>query len=78
MTDELYFLTRYAPFWSIPTFLIGSELAYLFWLRKKKKYASISFAIVLLCLFVTCFYYWAGGPEKSVVKVKSAVRYYLE
>ena len=78
MTDELYFLTRYTPFWAIPIMLISLECAYLFWIRKKKKYVIISLITSALTLFSVCFYYWSGGPDKSVQEVKKSVRFLKE
>ena len=64
--DEIYFLTRYIPFWAIPLFLIAGEFGYLFWMRKKKKLVAFCLTLSLIGLICTVFYYIAGGPEKSV------------
>ncbi|MBJ00684.1 MAG: hypothetical protein CME67_05580 [Halobacteriovoraceae bacterium] len=74
--DEIYFLVRYTPFWAVPLLLIGGEFAYLFWLRRKQKLTMLclSFAAFGLCALV--YYYWAGGPEKSVKYFMEFVRFY--
>ncbi len=72
----IYFLVRFTPFWSIPTFLIGGEFTYLYWVRKKKK-KMMGFGIVTsFALVATVFYWIAGGPEKSVDLVKDIVWFY--
>ena len=78
MNDELYILTRYTPFWAIPLLLISLECAYLFWIRKKTKFIVLSITLAFISLSAVGFYYWAGGPEKSVKRVKKTVREYTE
>jgi hypothetical protein len=73
----IYFLLRYAPFWAIPTMIIAGELTYLFWLRKKKKTMTICAILVTISTVTTCFYYWAGGPEKSVKYLMKFVHFYF-
>lgn len=75
--DEIYFLARYIPFWSIPLMLLGLEFAYLAWLRKKKKYIVMCTSIATFSLIATIYYYWAGGPEKSVKLLAKFVRFYF-
>jgi hypothetical protein len=76
--DEIYFLTRYIPFWGIPMFLIGGEFAYLYWVRKKKKRMMLGAFLSIFSLFSLVFYYWAGGPEKSVQYLVRIVRFYVD
>lgn len=72
------FLVRFTPFWSIPMLVIGFEFAYLFWVRKKKK-RMLGFLLMGTFSFImTVFYYWAGGPEKSVDLIMQAMRFYTE
>lgn len=78
MTDELYFLTRYIPFWAVPALLISLECAYLSWIRKKKKYVIISSIVSCISLVLVIFYFYCGGPDKSVKQVNKIVRFYSE
>lgn len=73
--DSIYFLVRYIPFWGVPMLLLGAEFTYVAWLRKKKKWIVVSFMIALFSLSCLIFYYWAGGPEKSVQLLIEVVRY---
>lgn len=74
--DEIYFLVRYTPFWSIPLLIIGSEFTYIAWIRKKKKWFIAASITASIALVMSIFYYWAGGPEKSVRFVMDIVRFY--
>jgi hypothetical protein len=73
---EIYFITRHTPFWAIPIFVMSGEFGYLFWLKKKKKAAMFCMILAFLSLAATSFYYWAGGPEKSVNILKKIYRTY--
>ena len=68
--QEIYFLTRHTPFWAIPLIILGSEFAYLFWLKNKRASVSLCVMIALIGVMATSFYVWAGGPEKSVKIIK--------
>jgi hypothetical protein len=72
---ELYFMIRHTPFWAVPLIVLGGEFGYMFWLKKKKKSATICLMLGILGLMAISFYVWAGGPEKSVKVVK---KIYLE
>lgn len=72
--SELYFLARHTPFWAIPVLILAAEFGYMFWLRKKKKRALLCFTLAMLALFSASFYWWAGGPEKSVKFIKKLHR----
>jgi hypothetical protein len=72
--NEIYFLTRHTPFWAIPLIILGAEFGYAFWIKKKKKSAYFCLLIAFLGLSFTSFYYWAGGPEKSVKFLKKMHR----
>ena len=76
LRDEVYFLVRYTPFWSIPLFLLGAEFFYLFWVRKKKKPMTFCLMISVFSLVCTVAYYIAGGPEKSVDKFMNLIWYF--
>tara|TARA_Y100000385_G_C12949973_1_gene575043 strand:+ start:704 stop:937 length:234 start_codon:yes stop_codon:yes gene_type:complete len=76
--DEIYFLTRYIPFWAIPGVMIGGEFAYLFWIRKKKKSTMISLTVASISFVCLIYYFWAGGPEKSVQYLMKLVRFYSD
>lgn len=67
---EIYFLARHTPFWAIPILVLAAEFGYMFWLKKKKKSAFLCLMIALIALGSVSFYYWAGGPEKSVQVLK--------
>ena len=64
--SSIYFLIRYTPFWAIPTILIGLEFSYVYWLRSRKKEVAGLMVATFISLSMIIFYYWAGGPEKSV------------
>jgi hypothetical protein len=73
--DEIYFLVRFTPFWAVPILLISLEFAYLFWLRKKKRFMLLFLSMSLNSLVALIFYYWAGGPERSVKYLIRITRY---
>ncbi|MEX0798772.1 MAG: hypothetical protein WEB87_04380 [Bacteriovoracaceae bacterium] len=64
--DNIYFLVRFTPFWAVPLALIAAEFSYIFWIRKKKKRVFACLVLTFFALGCLVFYYWAGGPEKSV------------
>jgi hypothetical protein len=72
--NEIYFLLRHTPFWGIPLMILGGEFGYGFWIKKKKKSAYFCLLIAFLGLISVSFYYWAGGPEKSVKVIKKMHR----
>ena len=63
--EPILFLLRYTPFWSVPTFIIGGQFAYVFWLKGYRKISASIGLIVLISLLVTLFYIWAGGPDNA-------------
>jgi hypothetical protein len=71
---ELYFLIRHTPFWAVPVMVLAGEFGYVFWLKKKKRQTYVCLVFFAISFFTVCFYYWAGGPEKSVRVIKN---YYL-
>jgi hypothetical protein len=71
---EIYFLARHTPFWAVPMLVLGSEFGYVFWLKKKKKTATMCLSIALIGLSCNIFYIWAGGPEKTVKIIKKTHR----
>jgi hypothetical protein len=73
--QQVYFFTRHIPFWAVPLLVLGAEFGYLFWLRKKKKSATLCLMLALVGLMATSFYVWAGGPEKSVKFIKKMHRH---
>lgn len=74
MMQELYFLARHAPFWGVPLMVLGSEFAYMFWLKKKKKSAMAFLFLAMIGFMSTTFYIWSGGPEKAVKNIKKIHR----
>jgi uncharacterized membrane protein len=74
--DEIYFLVRYTPFWSIPMLIIGAEFTYISWIRKKKKWFAFAMGNTIFALFMSIFYYWVGGPENAVKFIIRWVRFY--
>lgn len=64
--DIIYFLLKHTPFWAIPTIMISTEFGFIYW---HKAYKGTFFFLVLLAFFslvALVFYFWAGGPERSV------------
>jgi hypothetical protein len=55
---------------------MGGEFAYLFYMRKKMKRFLFCMLIALFSSAALAFYYWAGGPERSVKFIMDAIRYY--
>jgi hypothetical protein len=74
--QEIFFLARHIPFWAVPFIVMGGEFGYLFWLKKKKAMASFCFSLVLVGMVANAFYFWAGGPEKTVSFIKKMHRNY--
>ena len=74
----IYFFVRYTPFWAIPLMLLGAEFTYIMWLRKKKRWVTFWSTLVVISIFSTGYYYWAGGPEKAVRKVMKLNHYYFQ
>jgi len=71
---EIFFLARHVPFWATALIVLGGEFGYLFWLKKKKKTATLCLIIAFIGLAANGFYIWAGGPEKSVKIIKKMHR----
>lgn len=74
--DEIYFLARYAPFWAVPLLLIAGEFAYVAWIRKKKKWVFFCVTLCVIGAASLVFYYWAGGPEKTVQYIMKLHHFY--
>ncbi len=74
--QELYFFIRHTPFWAVPIMILGSEFAYLYWLRKKKANTFFCLALVFIGASANLFYVWAGGPDKSVKVIRKMHRDY--
>lgn len=72
--NEVYFLARHTPFWAIPMVVLSGEFGYMFWLRKKKKAAMLCITFALIGASASGFYFWQGGPEKSVKYLKKLHR----
>ncbi len=73
---EIYFLARHTPFWAIPVMVLSLEFGYVLWLKKKKKSAVMCVMLAMIGVGAVGFYYWAGGPEKSVKYLKMMHRNY--
>ena len=74
--SELYFMTRHTPFWAIPLLILSAEFGYMFWLKKKKRTALFCVSLALIASACCAFYFWQGGPEKSVNYIKKMHRNY--
>ena len=68
--SEVYFLLRHIPFWATPFIIIGGEMAYFFWLRKKKRLSLLFLSFLVIGIVSNSYYFWAGGPDKSVKQFK--------
>ena len=71
---EIYFIIRHTPFWATPMLILGAEFGYLFWLKRKKRTAFMCLMLALIGTSFNAFYFWAGGPEKSVQYIKKIHR----
>jgi hypothetical protein len=71
---EIYFLARHIPFWATAMLVLGAEFGYLFWLRKKKKTATLCLMLALIGAGSNAFYIWVGGPERAVTLIKKMHR----
>jgi uncharacterized membrane protein YdjX (TVP38/TMEM64 family) len=74
--SEIYFLTRHTPFWAIPLLVLSAEFGYMFWLKKKKRTAVMCLMLAAIATACCAFYFWQGGPEKSVNYIKKMHRNY--
>ena len=74
--DTVYFLARYTPFWSLPIMFLAAEFTYLFWVRKKKKMVMICSMFFICSVLATTFYWYLGGPEKTVKFLMNIVHFY--
>ena len=72
--DGIYFVTRYIPFWAIPTIIICLEFAYIYWLKSRKKIVFIFMSSASFSFLSLVFYYMSGGPEKSVQIIMRFIR----
>lgn len=72
--NDLYFIIRHTPFWAIPLLVIAGEFGYLFWLKKKKKTSTFCLMLAAIAFAACVFYFWQGGPEKSVKYIKKMHR----
>jgi hypothetical protein len=76
--QEIFFLARHTPFWSVPLIIIGLEFAYIFWKRKKRATFKFFLSFAFIGILSLTFYIWAGGPEKSVKVLKKIyIDYFL-
>ena len=66
MLTAVCFFIRYIPFWSIPIAFISAEFGYKYWLKRRKKIYRVCFGLSIFSLICSAYYFWAGGPEKSV------------
>jgi len=66
--DLFYFLLRYIPFWTIPIAMIAGEFGYIYWLKSYQRLAYLLFFVTIICISLNGFYFWAGGPDKVVLK----------
>lgn len=73
--DSIYFLVRYIPFWAIPVILIAGEFAYIYWLKSRKMVVVFFLGMAFFSFCSIIFYYWNGGPEKSVQTVIKLIRH---
>jgi len=74
--NDLYFIIRHTPFWAIPIMVLAGEFGYMFWLKKKKKTATFCLMLAAISTAACAFYFWQGGPEKSVNTIKKMHRDY--
>ena len=72
--DSIYFIIRYTPFWAIPIILIAGEFAYIYWLKSRKTVVVFFLGMAFISFAAIVFYYWNGGPEKSVQTVIQFLR----
>jgi len=72
--DVFYFILRYTPFWAVPLGLIGFEFAYVYWLKSYKKMSLANAFVCFVCILFLSYYYWAGGPDKSISTFKHLIR----
>lgn len=75
--QELIFLARHIPFWAVPLLVLGAEFSYIFWLKKRKASVAMCLSISFFASLAIGFYFWAGGPDKSVKILKSLYINYL-
>lgn len=73
--NELYFLIKYTPFWSIPLFLLFCEVAWISKIRKKRKQLIVCCIGALLSASMTGFYYWAGSPGAATKALRDSIHY---
>lgn len=63
---------KHTPFWAIPVIFICVEFGLVAKNRGKKKWALFCLAMILNALLWLSYYYWAGGPKKTVRKAIKA------
>jgi hypothetical protein len=68
--NEVIFLARHTPFWAVPLFILGAEFGYVFWLKKKKASVAFCLSLSFVGVLAISFYFWAGGPDKTVKIIK--------
>ena len=66
MVSVLCFFVKHTPFWAIATLIISGEFGYLYLLKNRRKVALLFAFASFVSLCALGFYYWHGGPEKSV------------
>jgi hypothetical protein len=71
--DLFYFVIRHTPFWAIPFIYIGGQFGYLYWTKDYRKPALAFLCLAFLSLCTLSYYYWAGGPEKSVERIQQTL-----
>lgn len=75
--DMFYFVIRHTPFWAVPLLYIGLQFGYLYWVKEYRRPAFAFFALAFLMSIMIIFYYWGGGPEKSVERIQQTLETWL-
>lgn len=66
MTDALFFLVKYIPFWAIPIGVLCVPFGYVYWIKDVRKISFLFVALGSLCGIFTLYWILTGGPNRSV------------
>ena len=69
MWEAIHFVVKYAPFWGIPSFMIGFQFGYIYWTKDMRFHSYMYWAWASFSIIVVIYYYVAGGPDESVSKL---------
>jgi hypothetical protein len=66
IVDSIYFLIKYIPFWCVPFSIMGLQFGIIYRLKGLGFISMTFFMMAFFCSALIVYYFWTGGPVKSV------------